>query len=225
MKRDPMKSKGVDFMSIIGKTATIAAVIGLLVVAPAAAEAKSAGDILVRLRGLAFMPDVDGTTAEIGGSVEASDTFIPEVDISYFITDNIAVELIAAMTRHDMSLKGSDSGDLDLGDVSLLPPTLTLQYHFMPKAKFSPYIGVGINWTLFFNEQKSTDITDIAYTNSVGPAFQVGLDMRVDDRWSLNIDVKKVFVETDVTVNGGAVNAKGVDLDPWIFGVGFGYRF
>ncbi len=212
-------------MSVIAKTVTIAAVIGLLVVVPAAVEAKSAGDILVRLRGLAFLPDVDGTTAEIGGSVEASDTFIPEVDISYFITDNIALELIAAMTRHDMSLKNSDSGDLDLGDVSLLPPTLTLQYHFMPKAKFSPYIGAGINWTLFFNQEKSTDITAVNYTNSVGPAFQAGLDMRIDDRWSLNIDVKKVFVQTDVTVNGGGVNANDVDLDPWIVGFGFGYRF
>ena len=209
-------------MTLIGKTATIAAVIGLLVVVPAAVEAKSAGDILVRLRGLAFMPDVDGTTAELGGSVGANDTFIPEVDFSYFITDNIAVELIAAVTKHDMSLK---SPDLDLGDVWLLPPTLTLQYHFMPKAKFSPYIGVGINWTLFFNQKKSTDITAVNYTNSVGPAFQVGLDMRVDDRWSLNIDVKKVFVQTDVTINFGAVNAKDVDLDPWIFGFGVGYRF
>ncbi len=95
----------------------------------------------------------------------------------------------------------------------------------MPKAKFSPYIGGGINWTLFFSQEKSTDITAVNYTNSVGPAFQVGLDMRVDDHWSLNIDIKKVFVQTDATVNGGAVNAPDVDLDPWIFGFGFGYRF
>jgi outer membrane protein len=216
-----MKSREEDFMSIIGKTATIAAVIGLLVFAPAAAEAKSAGDILVRLRGLAFMPDVDGTTDALGGSVEADDTFIPEVDFSYFFTDNIAVELIAAVTHHDMSLQ---SPDLDLGDVWLLPPTLTLQYHFMPKAKFSPYIGAGVNWTLFFNRDKSTDITAINYTNSFGPAFQVGLDMAVTDRWSLNLDVKKVFVQTDVKVNG-TINAKDVDLDPWIVGFGFGYRF
>lgn len=209
-------------MSIISRTATIVALIGLLAAVPATAEAKSAGDILVRLRGLAFMPDVDGTTTELGGSVGADDTFIPEVDFSYFITDNIAVELIAAVTKHDMSLK---SPDLDLGDVWLLPPTLTLQYHFMPKAKFSPYIGAGINWTLFFDEQKSTDITDIAYSNSVGPAFQVGLDMRIDDHWSLNIDLKKVFVQTDVTINFGGVNAKNVDLDPWIVGFGIGYRF
>ncbi len=223
MKRDPMKSIGQDFMNVIGKTATIAAVIGLLVVVPAAVEAKSAGDILVRVRGLVFMPDVDGTTDAIGGSVEADNTFIPEVDFSYFITDNIALELIAAVTHHDMSLDNSDSGDLDLGDVWLLPPTLTLQYHFMPKAKFSPYIGAGLNWTLFFNRDKSTDITAINYTNSFGPAFQVGLDMAVTDRWSINIDVKKVFVQTDVKVNG-TINAD-VDLDPWIVGFGFGYTF
>ncbi len=208
-------------MTLIGKTVTIVAVIGLLVVVPAAVEAKSAGDILVRLRGLAFMPDVDGTTTELGGSVEADNTFIPEVDFSYFITDNIALELIAAVTHHDMSL---ENPDLDLGDVWLLPPTLTVQYHFMPKKKFSPYIGVGVNWTLFFNRDKSTDITAINYTNSFGPAFQAGLDMAVTDRWSLNIDVKKVFVQTDVKVNG-TINAKDVDLDPWIVGFGFGYRF
>lgn len=208
-------------MTLIGKTVTIAAVIGLLVAVPAAVEAKSAGDILVRFRGLAFMPDVDGTTDALGGSVEADDTFIPEVDFSYFFTDNIAVELIAAVTHHDMSL---ENPNLDLGDVWLLPPTLTLQYHFMPKAKFSPYIGAGINWTLFFNRDKSTDITAINYTNSFGPAFQVGLDMAVTDRWSINFDIKKVFVETDVKVSG-TINAKDVDLDPWIFGFGIGYRF
>ncbi len=80
-------------------------------------------------------------------------------------------------------------------DVSLLPPTLTLQYQLMPKAKFSPHIGAGINWTLFFNQEKSTDITAVNYTNSVGPAFQAGLDMRVDDPWIFG------------------------------FGFGFGYRF
>ncbi len=213
-------------MSIIGKTATIAAVIGLLVVAPAAVEAKSAGDILVRLRGLAVIPDVDGTTDALGGSVGADNNLVPEVDFSYFITDNIALELIAAVTTHEMSLKNrSDSGpDLDLGDVTLLPPTLTVQYHFMPKKKFSPYLGVGINWTLFFNRNKSSDITAINYTNSFGPAFQVGLDMAVTDRWFLNVDIKKVFIQTDVKVNG-TINAKDVDIDPWLIGFGFGYRF
>lgn len=214
-------------MSIIGKTATIAAVIGLLVVVPAAIEAKSAGDILVRLRGIVVIPDVDGTTDVIGGDADAGNSFVPEVDFSYFITDNIALELIAAVTQHEVQLNNSSIGDVDLGDVMLLPPTLTVQYHFMPKAKFSPYLGVGINWTLFFDQNKSSDIDSINYTNSVGPAFQAGLDMAITDRWFLNVDVKKVFIETDVVVSalGTTINAKDVDIDPWIVGFGFGYRF
>ena len=192
--------------------------------APAHAEfqGKSAGDIMVRARVIGVIPDESASTT-IGGDVNVSDDWVPEVDFTYFVTDNIALELIAGTTKHDVSHKPTG---IDLGEVSLLPPTLTLQYHFMPKERFSPYVGAGLNYTFFYDESPAagSPVTSIDYENSVGYALQAGIDYAVADQWYLNVDVKKIFLSTDVSMNGGAINAD-VDLDPWLIGVGVGYRF
>ena len=190
--------------------------------------AKEAGDILVRVRGLAVVPQEGGSTDVIGGSADIDNSVVPELDFTYFITDNIAAELILATTPHDVSMSNTSLGrDVDLGDAWLLPPTLSLQYHFMPKNAFSPYVGAGVNYTFFLNEDKGNDpaVTKVEYEDGFGFALQAGFDYQIDDRWSFNFDVKKLFLETDVKVNGGAINAKGVNIDPWIIGIGFGYRF
>lgn len=192
--------------------------------APAHAEfqGKSAGDIMVRARVIGVIPDESASTT-IGGDVNVSDDWVPEVDFTYFVTDNIALELIAATTKHDVSHKPTG---IDLGEVSLLPPTLTLQYHFMPKERFSPYIGAGLNYTFFYDEDPAAGsaVTSIDYENSVGYALQAGVDYAVADNWYVNFDVKKIFLSTDVSMNGGAITAD-VDLDPWLVGAGVGYRF
>ncbi len=190
--------------------------------------AKEAGDLLVRVRGLAVVPQESGSTDAIGGSAEIDNSVVPELDFTYFITDNIAAELILATTPHDVSMSNTSLGrDVDLGDVWLLPPTLSLQYHFMPKSAFSPYVGAGVNYTFFLNEDKGNDpaVTKVEYEDGFGFALQAGFDYQIDDRWSFNFDVKKMFLETDVTVNNGAINARDVNIDPWIIGIGFGYRF
>lgn len=192
------------------------------------AVSKEAGDILIRARGLAVLPDSSGTTDAIGGSADIDDSYVPEIDFTYFFTDNIAAELILATTPHDVSVSNSTLGrDVDLGDVWLLPPTLTVQYHFMPKSKFSPYIGAGLNYTFFLNEDKGNDpaVTSVEYEDGFGFALQAGIDYQIDDRWSVNFDVKKLFLETDVKVNNGAINARDVNIDPWIIGIGIGYKF
>jgi len=191
-------------------------------------SAKEKGDILVRMRGIAVTPDSGGSTDVIGGDADIDNAFVPEVDFSYFFTDNIAAELILATTKHNVGVSGTALGrDVDLGDVWLLPPTLTVQYHFQPKSAFSPYIGAGLNYTFFYNEDSGNDpaVTSVSYDNNIGYALQAGFDYEVSDRWVLNFDVKKLFLQTDVKVNGGAINANDVDVDPWIFGIGFGYRF
>ncbi|RVU36534.1 OmpW family protein [Hwanghaeella grinnelliae] len=189
-------------------------------------KTKEAGDILIRARGIGVVPDESSSISVIGGEAEASNEYVPELDISYFITDNIALELIAATTDHDVNVKGSALGaDVDLADVSLLPPTLTVQYHFLPKNRFSPYLGAGLNYTFFYDEKAAGGaVSSVDFENGIGYALQAGLDIAIDGNWSANLDVKKVFLNTDVKVNGGAINAD-VDLDPWIFGVGIGYRF
>ncbi len=204
---------------IVSFTVVLAAFV-FLALQPAAVAAKQKGDLLVRLRGVAFVPDEGGTTSA-GGSANVDNAYIPELDFTYFFTKNIAAELILATTRHSVRVDGV----ANLGSVRLLPPVLSLQYHFMPDNKFSPYIGVGINYTITYAEDKSSEITAVNYSNEFGYAFQVGIDYKLQGPYSLNFDIKKVFVETDITVNGGDITAPGIDLDPWVIGFGVGYTF
>ncbi len=208
-------------------------------------KGKSAGDIVVRARGLAVLPQEKGdiNSSALGniGSAKVGNDYIPEVDFTYFFTDNIAAELIAGTSRHRVkgNLISAAGGVTEIGKVSLLPPTLTVQYHFMPKERISPYVGAGVNYTLFYNEDAANNpnsagvrITDTNYKNRFGWALQAGVDIALTGNWSLNLDVKKIFLKTDVTANahlpGGAgvlpVTSK-VTLDPWLVGVGVGYRF
>lgn len=208
--------------------ATALAVASLTVAeAPAFADGvgKKAGDFMVRVRGIAFIPDESSTVEVIGGEADASNEYVPEIDFSYFVTDNIALELIAATTNHDMKVENSTLGDVDLGSVGVLPPTLTLQYHFLPEGTFSPYVGAGLNYTFYYDEEPSrATVNSIDYRNGVGYAFQVGMDYDIGDNWYINADVKKIFLNTDVHINGGAITGD-VDLDPWVFGLGVGYKF
>jgi|TARA_R110001583_G_scaffold179320_2_gene335946 outer membrane protein len=196
-------------------------------IAPASAEdmgfkGKSAGDILIRGRVVGVVPDEDIKSNTLTGEGKVDNDVIPELDFSYFITDNIALELIAGTSKHDVNWNTGTS-DLDLGSVRLLPPTLTVQYHFLSKQRFSPYIGAGVNYTIFY-DSKPGQFNSVKYDNGFGYAFQAGFDYAISGPWSLNVDVKKIFLNTDVSVNGGAVKADA-DLDPWLFGVGIGYRF
>lgn len=186
---------------------------------------KSAGDWLIRGRVVAVVPDESSTIDVIGGSAAVDEAYMPEVDFSYFFTDNVAAELVLTSTNHDVTAEGTALGDVDLGDVWLLPPVLALQYHFAPKATVSPYLGAGVNLTLFYGEDApGGTVTDIDYDTSFGPALQAGVDIQINDGWMLNLDLKKVWLNTDVSLNGGAITAD-VDIDPWIFGIGFGTRF
>ncbi len=204
-------------------------------------KGKSAGDIVVRVRGLGVLPQDKGTLnagAPINGSIGSADVkndYIPEIDFSYFFTDNIAAELIAGTSRH--RVKGNLNGlgnSIEIGKVSLLPPTLTAQYHFLPKERISPYVGAGINYTLFYRADEANTansaglrITDTSYKNRFGFALQAGVDVALTGAWSLNLDVKKIFLKTDVTasVNGAIPVTSKVTIDPWLVGVGVGYRF
>lgn len=192
--------------------------------------AKDLGDsvfskerIQLRLRGIGVLPDGGGDTT-INGKPDADNAFVPEFDITYFFTEHLAAELILATSPHDLSLKNSDLGNLDLGETMILPPTLTLQYHFTPDSKFSPYVGAGINYTLPYAEDNSADINKLEADGSFGYALQAGADYWLDENWGINLDVKKVWVDVDASINSGAVTGN-VELDPWIVGAGVSYRF
>ncbi|WP_417494184.1 OmpW/AlkL family protein [Maricaulis sp.] len=201
-----------------------ATILGTLAVTAAPAQAES-GDWLVRLRAIDVMPNESATISTIGGDVDISDQIVPELDITYFVQDNWAVELILGVTPHDVQAVGTAAGDVDLGDVTLLPPTLTLQYHFNPDGQMRPYLGAGVNYTHFFNEDLpgGSALTTISYDDSFGLAAQAGIDFALQDDWFFNVDVKYIDIDTDVLIDGAI--AADVDIDPVILGIGFGRRF
>jgi len=185
---------------------------------------------MIRARSLQVVPyDDSSTITVIGGKAEVDKAYNHvDVDFSYFFTDNIAVELTLAVTEHDVRAKNTAASSIDLGEVKLLPPTLTLQYHFMPDGKIRPYIGAGVNYTVFFDEDPGAraTVSSTDYDSAFGYALQTGFDVGINDQLFLNFDVKKIWLKTDVsaTTTFGKVKTD-VDLDPWLFGVGIGYRF
>lgn len=176
-----------------------------------------------RLRAIGVLPDAGGHTT-IGGTPDADNAVVPELDITYFFTNHIGAELILGTSPHDVSLDDSTLGDLDLGDTMILPPTLTLQYHFSRDKQFSPYIGAGVNYTLPYAEDNGRDTTALEADGSFGYALQAGADFWLTENWGLNLDVKKIWVDVDASVNNGAITGE-VELDPWVVGAGVSYRF
>ena len=207
------------------------AVTGMASSAMAAEEAYKgfqAGDIMVRVRGVGVVPEV-GTNnvapGSIGGTVDASKSFIPEVDATYFFTPHIAVEAIAATTRHHMTLKNSALGaSADLGKVQLLPPTVTAQYHFLPTSTINPYVGAGLNYTLFFGASTGSSGLPVHYRSGFGEVLQIGADIHLTGNWYANVDFKQVFLNTTANV-GNSTAIADVDLNPTLLGVGVGYKF
>ena len=210
------------------------AAFGLLLAAAQPAHAE-AGDVLVRLRGIMVSPTEESSSVRPSfptGSAAVDDAIVPEIDFTYMLTDRIGAELILATSPHDLEGRGSLAGVEKLADLKTLPPALTLQYHFAPEAKLRPYVGAGVNYTLFYDEDASSSLetaigaTRVSADDSFGYAVQAGFDFDLTDRVFLNVDVKFIDIDTQATLRTGAlVNQVDVSLDPLVFGVGFGMRF
>lgn len=185
-----------------------------LISTQAFAQAKE-GPWMVRARVVSLS---SANTDSTGLGLSVNDIVLPEVDISYFFTPNIAAELILTVPQeHDVKSNGQK-----IGTLSQLPPTLLLQYHFTNFPGFKPYVGAGINYTKFTN----TDILGGVATlnsSSTGAALQVGVDVPLSGNMYFNFDVKKVLIGTDVYVGG--VNKGSLKVDPLLVGVGLGWRF
>lgn len=190
-----------------------------------AAQQPAEGKFMIRLRALSLTPadksDAIPSLSVPSDAITVSQKVFPEVDLSYFFTKNFAAELVLTYPQqHDVELSGTK-----IGTFKHLPPSLLLQYHFLPDATFRPYVGVGGNLTLISDVQLAVpgvgalDLDD----SSVGVVGQVGADIKVGARQFLNIDLKKVTIGSDVFARGTAVSA--VKVDPWLVSVGFGIRF
>ena len=158
-----------------------------------------------------------------GLNLSVNNKTMPEVDVSYFFTPNIAAELILTYPqKHDLRSNGNK-----IGTLKHLPPTLLAQYHFTQFGKFKPYVGAGVNYTRFssvnFDPAVVAALNPSIKKNSLGLALQAGFDYQLDSNWSLNLDIKKVQIKTDVRSFGNKVGS--FKVDPVLVGVGVGYRF
>ena len=213
-----------------------------LAVASPAAFAHQAGDIIVRAGAATVDPQEDssristtetgkinGTSAGVGSSTQLGLTG------TYMITDNVGIELLAATPfSHDISVKGLGAGiDGSFADVKQLPPTLSLQYYPMESSSaFQPYVGAGLNYTLFFSEeltsrQEANGFSGLSLDNSVGLAFQLGADYMLTDNILLNAAVWYIDIDTTATATHNALGKVkvDVDVDPFVYMVGLGYKF
>ncbi|HEY0331054.1 MAG TPA: OmpW family protein [Rhodopseudomonas sp.] len=183
---------------------------------------------MIRLRALGVVTRDSGTVNGIPGSnLATSDVVVPELDISYFFTRNIAAELILGVTKNHVTGTGSLTG-IDVGKSWLLPPTLTLQYHFTDFGAFKPYIGAGVNYTFFFSQSAAGGtVIDSHLKDTAAPVAQIGFDYMINNHWGFNVDVKKLWLRPDWngTLAGGVPVTGKVNLDPWLIGTGITYKF
>jgi outer membrane protein len=199
--------------SILAVAAFAAALVPL-----AAAQAQDTGTWLVRGRALYL----DSANKGVDGLSVNNKTF-PEVDISYFLSPNLALELVLTYPqKHDIRLEGAGT----IGSLKHLPPTLSLQYHF-PQAGFRPYMGAGINYTRFSNVKFDPAVVAALdpsiEKDSFGMAVGVGVDVPFGGGWLFNVDLKKVQIRTDV--KAGSTSLGAFKVDPMLFSVGVGKRF
>lgn len=203
-----MKKKGV-----LGACA-MAMAVSMAIPAFAAPDAEQEGPWLVRLRALHM--NVDNDTSR-GVDLELDDKTFPEIDFSYFFTPNLAAELILTYPqKHDVDLNGAG-----IGSIKHLPPTLLLQYHFMPQNKFKPYVGAGLNYTRLTSVDVPSGVS--VDRNSFGLAVQAGFDYKLTRHWYLNVDVKYIDIDTEVKAGGAKLTT--LQVDPVLYSVGIGYRF
>lgn len=219
------------------KKMMIVAAMGAMSTALAAAPAQAKqGDVLVRVRGIMVAPtEKSGSILPgfPGEKVSVNNGIAPEVDVTYMATDHIGFELIAATTKHSASGRSGTTGGIGkLASTWVLPPTLTMQYHFMPRSTVRPYVGAGINYTIFWNEKASPALeaavgrTRVHMKDSVGWAAQAGIDIDLSRKVFLNLDVKYIDIDTTARLDTAAAGTQRVRLnvDPLVFGVGLGLR-
>jgi outer membrane protein len=171
----------------------------------------------VRVRALRMQVDNGNSPSVSGARVEINDKTFPEIDVAYNFTRNISAELVLTYPqKHDVLLQGAK-----IGTIKHLPPALMLQYQFSPGEKINPYVGAGLNYTRFMSASLPAGIT--TDSSSTGFALQVGADFEVAKNTYVNLDFKRVNIETDIKVAGAKLTT--LKVDPNLISIGIGWRF
>jgi outer membrane protein len=162
-------------------------------------------------------------TSDNGDIVKVDDDTMFTFNVTYMLSPNWGLELLAALPfEHDIALV---DGGATVASTKHLPPTFSAVYHFLPEAQFQPYVGLGLNVTLFFDEDTKGPLAgaDLDLDTSVGAAAVAGIDVDLGGNWFMNADVRFMDIDTDAKLNGEKLET--VKIDPWAFGVNVGYRF
>ena len=204
----------------------VAAMATVATLAPIAAQAQAEENpwmVRVRAVDLLFQNGQTGTVADL--NVKAKNQVIPEFDVSYFFTKNIAAELVLTWPQQVNITAGS--GNTNIGKISALPPSLLAQYHFTDLGAFKPYVGAGVNYTIFGNRQNFPALGNQVQVepSSFGVVGQIGADYMFDKNWGLNVDVKYATMATNVQLVAGGTNLGKLTLNPWMPAVGVTYKF
>lgn len=169
------------------------------------------------------------TGAFVSNGITGSNAIIPELDISYFFTKNLAVQLMCCFSAHNLFLNGGALAGTQVAHTWIFPPTLLFQYHVTSFGRFQPYIGVGVNYTHYFSQNPNYAVLNYVHVaDSWGVAGQIGFDYMINDNWGFNVDVKKIMMNPHVDANlagSGTALTGRADLSPWIVAAGVTYRF
>jgi outer membrane protein len=195
--------------------AAIAAFAAFALAAPA--QAGVLDNFQVKVGVSAVLPDESGAPID----VDISDEYVPSLQIEYFFNDHVSAELLCCVATHDVTAAG---GAIDLGEVTHFPPTVTLKALWTNFGPIEPYVGAGVNFTSFIDSEPPAG-RRVDYDSSVGPALQAGFDYRLNEHWGLNFDVRRIWINTDVTISGDINATDEVDINPWVVSTGVAYRF
>ncbi|AQZ93833.1 OmpW family protein [Halopseudomonas phragmitis] len=211
--------------------------------AASVAQAHQAGDIIVRAGAIVVDPREDSSGiktggANLGGKATLNKDTQLGLNFAYMLTDQFAVELLAATPfKHEVGVAGSPAG-LDalngkLGTIKHLPPTLSaLWYPLQNNSAFQPYVGAGVNFTWFFDEEvgseaKGKGFRGLSLDNSWGWAAQIGADYMLTENLMVNAQVRYIDISTTgyTHLDGVGRLKVDVDVDPFVYMVGLGYKF
>ncbi|MBA5761875.1 outer membrane protein OmpW [Vibrio sp. 404] len=198
----------------------------------AQAFAHKEGDFIIRAGLASVVPNDDSgavlNDSNLGLEVDSNTQFA--FTIGYMITDNISFEVLGATPfSHDINLTAGGVDQGKLGDTKHLPPTFMLQYYFgTSESQFRPYVGAGLNYTMFFDEGlvSGAPVSDLELDDSFGLAANIGADYMINDSWFVNGSVWYADIDTDASYKaGGQTYTTKVEIDPWVFMISGGYKF
>ncbi len=191
--------------------------LALSALAATSVAAQSQGDITVGL-GIGGVIPKSGNGTLAGGTADIGSSVRPTITAEYFIRDNLGIELLAATPfKHDVNIDGVGFA----GTVKHLPPTVSLNYHFPTNSAFKPYVGAGINYTTFF--QEDSPLGTLELDDSFGFAVQIGLDYQLNDNAALRANVRWIDIDSDVSLNGDFIGK--AEIDPYVFNLAYVVKF